>query len=104
MMKRFLSALLVCIMLLGTLAACGPKGDQPAATTTAGSTANDFLTVVENGATQFKIVYETKEHLNNDGLANKVSGLINAIQTRTGVKMAEVGTWDNTYDANAYEW
>lgn len=102
-MKKLLSALLVCVMLLGVLAACTTPNDEPVATTGTPDASNAPLAVVENGATQFKIVYNTKELIDNNTLSSKIDNLISSIESRTGAEMKKVGTWDNTYDPNAYE-
>ena len=89
MAKRLLAVLLLAAMLLTMLVACNTPEEQPQ-DTEASAEDESVLTVIKDGATDFKIVYSFWEVGNAPLLEARIQTLIKTIKQRTGVEMKVV--------------
>ena len=97
MAKRLLAVLLLAAMLLAMLVACNTPEEQPQ-DTEASAEDESVLTVIKDGATDFKIVYSFWEVGNEPLLEARIQTLIKTIKQRTGVEMKVVQS--NKYENN----
>ncbi len=102
-MKKILSLLLVLVMALSMLAACN-NGSITPTDTTVNTPAEPPLTVVADGASRFRIVYNPKEYDGSNLLQSRIKALNNALKSRTGVTLETLSSWeikeksDDTFD------
>ena len=87
MAKRLLSVLLLAAMLLTMLVACQNTPDDPEKTEGTASPEETVLTLIQDGKTDFTIVYSFWELGNNPLLETRVNTLVKTIKQRTGVEM-----------------
>lgn len=102
MIKKLISVLLLGALCLSLFAGCTGDDQSPAATTA--QPQQPPLTLIENGKTEFRVVYNEWEFGNNDLLQKKLDIMLNTVKSRTGINWKSVGV-SSSYvaDPNTFE-
>ncbi|MBQ8432161.1 MAG: hypothetical protein IJX28_04685 [Clostridia bacterium] len=104
-MKRLLCLLLAFSFLLTMLVACGgtTPGGEEGVTTEAPEVPETPLVIAENGASEFRIIYDRLEVLDVATLESKIKTMADKIEENTGAKVSRASTNANTYSKESFE-
>ena len=106
MLKKILSALLVCAMLLSIFVACKQNTPATEASTEAPTeevVENTDISIITGGKLNVRVIYSFMEVAKNDALDAKVNNLISTVQTKTGIKIKALNSSATEYDPNALD-
>ena len=101
MIKKLLSALLICTTLLSLAVSCTKKTAVPEATTEASTeepVEPKIIDIIANGEQNVRVIYNYTEFAENPELEQKLKFLITTLKNKTGVSLQVFNSEDTAYD------